>query len=197
MPQFDETIYPLINDMIQDIINKFNTKELSFTQEATIYLGPCSTIEFDGVVYKGPDINIILENLYKLNMNFAIKNISISSSGERSFDCLLQCISDCSDFQNFCMLISLSNGSNKVVSLQNKAERAKKRLDKALQEYTVIELSTNYNSIEEKQQIILEKQNEGRIIEIQVKEAEAKIEEEKIRSIKSFWVRKMVFLKLI
>lgn len=197
MAQFQGTIYKEVNDMCCQIITRLNSGELNADRETTI-LGDMSLINFENQDFKGIEqINFFFTEYYKLGIkDITIKNINITSDGERSFHCLLQCQSSSEEYPNMSILIFLSNGSNKVGRKQNRANKiATKAINanKELQEMA----AGGCEDLENAMEALQLKQIEVKKLEEQAIYAESKIEEAKAKAISSFWVRKMIFMKLI
>ena len=155
-------------------------------------------LNFNNQDFKGIEqINNFLIEYYKLEIkDMNIKNINITNDGERSFTCILQCESSSEDYTNMIIMIFLSNGSNKVARKQNRANKiATKAMiaSKELQEMA----AGGCEDLENAMEALQIKHMEVKKLEEQAIYAKSKTEEARAKAISSFWVRKMVFMKLI
>lgn len=204
MAQFKGTINQEVINMCNHVISLLNNCELHADQVSTI-LGNASLVKFENHEFKGIDaINSFLSEYYKLGIkDFTItsdgeekKNINITSDGERSFICILQCQSSSEVYTNMIITIFLSNGSNKVGRKKNRANKITTKAIIAGKELQEMAAGSCYE-LENAMEALQLKQIEVKKLEEQAIYAESKIEEAKAKAISSFWVRKIIFMKLI
>ena len=194
----DENYIDMINTLIEQFTNLLNTKQLIADESSTI-LGPMSCIIWDNNQYKGIEsINNFFFNYYNLNIELNVISSSYSLNGERSFDCLLQCKTQDPSI-NFAINVYISSSNNKVKKTQNKANKLANKAELSIQEFNNIQQNHEFKNLTLEEQMSflkIKEENVNKQIKI-ANDAKNRIETAKSKVIEGFWIRKIIFLKLI